>query len=110
MSYLNYKTKKNNYPVVQVALKRQQAAEDAIALSMAKVTTGQKLNRLPPGKIFGMTVTEPDVVEKSQLEAVRLSISKAVNDDSSNVDDQNMEHLIEKVANPTKDTDKKAKV
>ncbi|XP_014203728.1 doublesex- and mab-3-related transcription factor A2-like [Copidosoma floridanum] len=44
----------------QVALKRQQAAEDAIALSMAKVTTGQKLSRLPPGKIFGMTVTEPD--------------------------------------------------
>ncbi|XP_066601985.1 doublesex- and mab-3-related transcription factor A2-like [Prorops nasuta] len=43
----------------QVALKRQQAAEDAIALRMAKVATGQKLNRLPPGKIFGMAVTEP---------------------------------------------------
>ncbi|XP_015586363.2 doublesex- and mab-3-related transcription factor A2 [Cephus cinctus] len=44
----------------QVALKRQQAAEDAIALSMAKVATGQKLTRLPPGKIFGMAVTEPN--------------------------------------------------
>ncbi|XP_076630272.1 doublesex- and mab-3-related transcription factor A2 [Colletes latitarsis] len=43
----------------QVALKRQQAAEDAIALKMAKVATGQKLNRLPPGKIFGMAITEP---------------------------------------------------
>ncbi|XP_034185173.1 doublesex- and mab-3-related transcription factor A2 [Osmia lignaria lignaria] len=43
----------------QVALKRQQAAEDAIALKMAKVATGQKLSRLPPGKIFGMSVTEP---------------------------------------------------
>ncbi|KOC64375.1 Doublesex- and mab-3-related transcription factor A2 [Habropoda laboriosa] len=43
----------------QVALKRQQAAEDAIALKMAKVATGQKLNRLPQGKIFGMAVTEP---------------------------------------------------
>ncbi|XP_076220648.1 doublesex- and mab-3-related transcription factor A2 isoform X1 [Nomia melanderi] len=43
----------------QVALKRQQAAEDAIALKMAKVATGQKLCRLPPGKIFGMAVTEP---------------------------------------------------
>lgn len=43
----------------QVALKRQQAAEDAIALKMAKVATGQKLDRLPPGKIFGMSVTEP---------------------------------------------------
>lgn len=42
-----------------MALKRQQAAEDAIALKMAKVATGQKLNRLPPGKIFGMAVTEP---------------------------------------------------
>lgn len=45
---------------LKVALKRQQAAEDAIALCMAKVTTGQKINRLPPGKIFGMTVTDPD--------------------------------------------------
>lgn len=26
---------------------------------MAKVATGQKLDRLPPGKIFGMSVTEP---------------------------------------------------
>ncbi|XP_076300366.1 doublesex- and mab-3-related transcription factor A2 [Lasioglossum baleicum] len=43
----------------QVALKRQQAAEDAIALKMAKVATGQKMNRLPPGKIFGMAITEP---------------------------------------------------
>lgn len=43
----------------KVALKRQQAAEDAIALKMAKVATGQKLDRLPPGKIFGMSVTEP---------------------------------------------------
>ncbi|XP_076756744.1 doublesex- and mab-3-related transcription factor A2 [Xylocopa sonorina] len=46
----------------QVALKRQQAAEDAIALKMAKVATGQKLDRLPPGKIFGMSVTEPKSV------------------------------------------------
>lgn len=46
--------------IFKVALKRQQAAEDAIALSMAKVATGQKLKRLPPGKIFGMAVTEPN--------------------------------------------------
>jgi hypothetical protein len=26
---------------------------------MAKVATGQKLDRLPAGKIFGMSVTEP---------------------------------------------------
>ncbi|XP_012270929.1 doublesex- and mab-3-related transcription factor A2 [Orussus abietinus] len=50
----------------QVALKRQQAAEDAIALSMAKVATGRKLTRLPPGKIFGMAVTEPDRPSRSE--------------------------------------------
>lgn len=47
-------------------MKRQQAAEDAIALCMAKVTTRQKINRLPPGKIFGMTVTEPDIANKTK--------------------------------------------
>lgn len=52
---------------MQVALKRQQAAEDAIALSMAKVATGQKLDRLPPGKIFGMAVTEPNSQISSQV-------------------------------------------
>ncbi|XP_018312794.1 doublesex- and mab-3-related transcription factor A2 [Mycetomoellerius zeteki] len=51
----------------QVALKRQQAAEDAIALKMAKVATGQKLDRLPPGKIFGMSVTEPkSIVDQNE--------------------------------------------
>lgn len=51
----------------KVALKRQQAAEDAIALKMAKVATGQKLERLPPGKIFGMSVTEPkSTVDKNE--------------------------------------------
>ncbi|XP_057341550.1 doublesex- and mab-3-related transcription factor A2-like [Microplitis mediator] len=54
----------------QVALKRQQAAEDAIALSMAKVATGQKLDRLPPGKIFGMAVTDPNPQITSQVKAV----------------------------------------
>ncbi|XP_076168866.1 doublesex- and mab-3-related transcription factor A2 [Ptiloglossa arizonensis] len=53
----------------QVALKRQQAAEDAIALKMAKVATGQKLSRLPPGKIFGMAVTEPKSATDTNKEA-----------------------------------------
>ncbi|CAD7084361.1 unnamed protein product [Hermetia illucens] len=43
----------------QVALKRQQAVEDAIALRLASKETGASLEALPPGKIFGMTVTEP---------------------------------------------------
>lgn len=32
---------------------------------MAKVATGQKLDRLPPGKIFGMSVTEPNSTQLS---------------------------------------------
>uniref|UniRef100_A0A182VR83 DM domain-containing protein n=1 Tax=Anopheles minimus TaxID=112268 RepID=A0A182VR83_9DIPT len=43
----------------QVALKRQQAVEDAIALRLASTETGTQLETLPPGKIYGMTVTEP---------------------------------------------------
>ncbi|XP_052901704.1 doublesex- and mab-3-related transcription factor A2 [Anopheles moucheti] len=43
----------------QVALKRQQAVEDAIALRLASTETGTQLESLPPGKIYGMTVTEP---------------------------------------------------
>ncbi|EFN77976.1 Doublesex and mab-3-related transcription factor 3 [Harpegnathos saltator] len=59
----------------QVALKRQQAAEDAIALKMAKVATGQKLDRLPPGKIFGMSVTEPKSAVNQDDDAI-LSATK----------------------------------
>ncbi|XP_063704409.1 doublesex- and mab-3-related transcription factor A2 [Culicoides brevitarsis] len=42
----------------QVALKRQQAVEDAIALRLVN-ENGTHLEQLPPGKIYGMTVTEP---------------------------------------------------
>lgn len=49
-------------------MKRQQAAEDAIALRMAKVATGEKLNRLPAGKIFGMAVTEPKGMSSQEEE------------------------------------------
>lgn len=40
-------------------MKRQQAVEDAIALRLASNESGQTFETLPPGKIFGMTVTEP---------------------------------------------------
>ncbi|CAG4937811.1 unnamed protein product [Colias eurytheme] len=43
----------------QVALKRQQAAEDKIALHLASVESGTSLESLPPGRIYGMRVTGP---------------------------------------------------
>ncbi|XP_041976097.1 doublesex- and mab-3-related transcription factor A2-like [Aricia agestis] len=43
----------------QVALKRQQAAEDKIALHLASVESGTTLEALPPGRIYGMRVTGP---------------------------------------------------
>lgn len=44
---------------MQVALKRQQAVEDAIALRLVANKTGRKIDTLPPGSIFGLTVTQP---------------------------------------------------
>lgn len=50
-----------------MALKRQQAAEDAIALHLASAETGKPLDHLPPGRIFGMQVTSPEP-EKTKKE------------------------------------------
>ncbi|XP_070507614.1 doublesex- and mab-3-related transcription factor dmd-4-like [Chironomus tepperi] len=55
----------------QVALKRQQAVEDAIALRLASNETGKSLESLPPGKIFGMKVTEPKT-ESSQSPTIEV--------------------------------------
>lgn len=49
-----------------MALKRQQAVEDAIALRLASNETGKPLETLPPGKIFGMKVTEPKIEKPNQ--------------------------------------------
>lgn len=66
-------------PPLQVALKRQQAVEDAIALRLAANETGTELQTLPPGKIYGMSVTEPRNVSPSpsdlkDMQANRSSI------------------------------------
>lgn len=43
-----------------MALKRQQAAEDAIALHLVSAESGTTYEYLPPGRIYGMQVTSPE--------------------------------------------------
>ncbi|KAH8312785.1 hypothetical protein KR044_012938 [Drosophila immigrans] len=54
----------------QVALKRQQAVEDAIALRLVANKTGRKIDTLPPGSIFGLTVTKPKEQQQQQQQLV----------------------------------------
>ena len=67
---------------------------------MAKVTTGQKINRLPPGKIFGMTVTEPDTANKSREDAhvnqnYTATITEKIQAKEGTVDQKNMVNFIQ---------------
>lgn len=56
----------------QVALKRQQATEDAIALGLRAVATGGPLQGyLPPGPIYGMSITDPITSENEETENSR---------------------------------------
>ncbi|XP_051175532.1 doublesex- and mab-3-related transcription factor 3-like [Leptopilina boulardi] len=93
----------------QVALKRQQAAEDAIALCMAKVTTGQKINRLPPGKIFGMTVTDPDT-NKNNKEGNPVTLDTSTNNPPEDSNDciEKEEHNIFELKNQEKNEETKS--
>ena len=52
-------------PALQVALKRQQAAEDAIAMGLRAVATGSSCAFLPPGPIFGMNMTQSQSAEQT---------------------------------------------
>ncbi|CAK9818648.1 Doublesex- and mab-3-related transcription factor dmd-4 [Anthophora quadrimaculata] len=98
----------------QVALKRQQAAEDAIALKMAKVATGQKLNRLPQGKIFGMAVTEPkpaidtskevDTPQNDDSETEELKNSPVKEQDQNSPVNENLSKYKSLVFNATEET------
>lgn len=82
-------------------MKRQQAAEDAIALSMAKVTTGAKLNRLPPGKIFGMTVTEPDTCSKVTVDSTNSAVNSELKSDPQKDHDNTTKNTCSKVSSKT---------
>ncbi|XP_068152618.1 doublesex- and mab-3-related transcription factor A2 [Drosophila tropicalis] len=64
----------------QVALKRQQAVEDAIALRLVANKTGRKFDALPPGNIFGLTVTQPNELEN------KIVSDEDADDDGNNND------------------------
>ncbi|XP_068217642.1 doublesex and mab-3 related transcription factor 3, truncated-like [Palaemon carinicauda] len=62
----------------QVALKRQQAAEDAIALTFRVAATGDVCPFLPQGPIFGLPVTEP-LVKDNEVAIADDEVSSDVN-------------------------------
>lgn len=74
-------------------MKRQQAAEDAIALHLAAAESGTTYEYLPPGRIYGMQVTSPEVeadadgvdvtVDSSATEMAAYSPPQAKNQDQS---------------------------
>jgi doublesex- and mab-3-related transcription factor 4/5 len=66
-------------------LKRQQAVEDAIALRLASNETGKTMESLPPGKIFGINVTEPLTEPKNEKEVKSLVSIEDVNKSSSDL-------------------------
>ncbi len=75
---LFYDFTKNENQISQVALKRQQAAEDAIAMGLRAVATGTPMNSyLPSGPIFGIPVTEPLVNDK-------LCANNTINNNNNN--------------------------
>lgn len=64
-----------------MALKRQQAVEDAIALRLASNEMGKSLETLPPGKIFGMVQTE--AISSNQTSPVDPKITEKVEDNKT---------------------------
>lgn len=75
------------YEIFQVALKRQQAAEDAIALGLAAVATGKQYGFLPQGPIFGFEVTDPKLTPEKPEEPKPAQID----DDETPIDVQTTE-------------------
>ena len=59
-------------------MKRQQAAEDAVALGLRTIATGNHLKALPPGPIYGMKVDELEpqsVIKELNTTAAHLTQS-----------------------------------
>lgn len=63
---------------LQVALKRQQAVEDAIALRLVANKTGRQIDALPPGSIFGLTVTQPAASRDAAAAAAAATATQSV--------------------------------
>ena len=61
---------------LQVALKRQQAAEDAIALGIRAMATGESYNYLPPGPILGLPLAMQAQEHSNAERRIRGKISK----------------------------------
>ncbi|CRK89263.1 CLUMA_CG003022, isoform A [Clunio marinus] len=79
----------------QVALKRQQAVEDAIALRLASTESGKALEALPPGKIFGMTITEPKTeTTSSSFSDIKIPTESNKKPDSSSVSSTSKSPLV----------------
>lgn len=66
---------------LQVALKRQQAAEDAIALHLASAESGTTYDYLPPGRIYGMQITSPEPDSSNHTTSEAQSSSEPSKDD-----------------------------
>ena len=56
-----------------MALKRQQATEDAIALGLRSVASGTRLSFLPPGPIFGSNGTGESPTEQQQQQLIAMN-------------------------------------
>ncbi|XP_054724998.1 LOW QUALITY PROTEIN: doublesex- and mab-3-related transcription factor A2-like [Uloborus diversus] len=68
----------------QVALKRQQAAEDAIAIGLRAVATGAPLTYLPPGPIFGLPAVEGAAANRKAVAPARKNEKSSMEKSESN--------------------------
>jgi len=82
-------------PFEQVALKRQQATEDAIALGLRSVASGTRLSFLPPGPIFGgnETIGDESSPELQQQQQQQL-LDNSDDDDDMNEGNEDVGETI----------------
>ncbi|XP_075147860.1 doublesex-Mab related 93B [Haematobia irritans] len=84
----------------QVALKRQQAVEDAIALRLVATKTGQHMDTLPPGNIFG--IGENLAEKETSMECSVEDLSLPCKSQEDALDNDTTQSDVVKVQNPEK--------